>query len=94
MEIKRAFSIEYGGELGPLWMNKDNLLRCLNSDTHCAEGLILAVEDVTEHLAELEEQFAIVVERNEVLEDALCTVNMVAEARVPKPYEPEKRVAP
>ena len=94
MKIERTFSIAFGGELGPLWMNKDNLLMCLNSDTHCGEGLILEVGDVTEHVSELEKQFAIVVERNEVLEDALCTVNMVAEARVPKPYEPEKRAAP
>ena len=96
MEIKRAFSIEYGGELGPLWMNKDNLLRCLNSDTHCAEGLILAVEDDTEHVNEQEEQFAIVVERNEVLEQAMQeitdlepglwqTAKKIAEDVLPKP---------
>ena len=92
MRIERTFSIEYDDELGPTQMNGHDLVQCLNLGYSVRE--VFEVDDVTEHVAELEAQFAIVVERNEVLEDALCTVNMVAEARVPKPYEPEKRALP
>jgi hypothetical protein len=94
MEIKRAFSIGYDDELGPLWMNEDNLLMCLNGVQHCAEELIVSVEDITEHVAELEEQFAIVVERNEVLEATLKLFKEGIGHVLPRPYEPEKRVAP
>jgi len=51
---KRIFSIEWEEDCGPMWMNVDNLLTCLNTKEHCGEGLILEVEDLTEHLSFLE----------------------------------------
>jgi cell division protein FtsB len=94
MRIERTFSIEYDDELGPLWMNKDNLLMCLNTNAFCAEGLIVAVEDDTEYVAELEAQFAIVVERNEVLEAVCSLLKDGIDHVLLKPYEPEKKAAP
>lgn len=52
--MKRIFSIEYKNDLGPMWMNKDNLLICLNTKEHCGEGAILKVEDLTDYLGDLE----------------------------------------
>jgi len=46
--VKRVFEIEWKDELGPMWMNKDNLLSCLRSVDHCGIGTVLEVKDVTE----------------------------------------------
>ena len=52
--MERTFSIAFEDDLGPMWMNKDNLLICLNTKEHCGEGTILEVEDVTDRLTSIE----------------------------------------
>jgi len=46
--MKRVFEIEFKDDLGPMWMNQDNLLTCLLTKTNCAVGTILNVRDITE----------------------------------------------
>lgn len=43
--MKRAFTIEWPDESGPMWMNVDNLLLCLNAYCPNTE---FRVEDITE----------------------------------------------
>ncbi len=45
--MKRTFEIEWEDDLGPMWMNVDNLMSCLNTETHCGEAAILSVTDLT-----------------------------------------------
>lgn len=45
---KRIFTIEWPDDLGPLWMNKDNLLLCLNA--YC-ENIPFITEDVSDKIA-------------------------------------------
>lgn len=45
--MKRIFEIEWSDKLGPMWMNQDSLLSCLNGEQHCGSGLITTVRDVT-----------------------------------------------
>ena len=47
---KRIFSIEWDDELGPMWMNRDNLLICLNNYCHDIDFII---EDITIQNADL-----------------------------------------
>ena len=47
--MKRIFSIEWPDDLGELWMNKDNLLLCL--DAYCTNTKF-TVEDLTESQGE------------------------------------------
>lgn len=42
--MKRTFEIEFPDDLGPLWMNKSNLLTCL---TNTCPNTIFTVKDVT-----------------------------------------------
>lgn len=42
--MKRIFEIEWPGDCGPLWMNRDNLLLCLTA--YC-RGTEFTVQDVT-----------------------------------------------
>jgi len=59
--MKRIFSIEYPDDLGPFWMNEDNLLLCLNA--YC-KNVKFVVDDVTDRVAgEVE---------NTVLYDCVC----------------------
>jgi hypothetical protein len=46
--VKRIFEIEWDDELGPMWLNKDSVLACLNSKLHCGPGLVNNIKDVTE----------------------------------------------
>jgi hypothetical protein len=46
--MKRTFTIEFPDDLGDLWMNKDNLLACLTTETHCGSNVRLVVEDITD----------------------------------------------
>ena len=48
----RMFEIEWKDELGPMWMNEDNLGSCLFTDTYCTDDLC-AIEDVTDELTGL-----------------------------------------
>lgn len=50
--MKRTFEVEWKDDLGPMWMNQDNLLRCLTTTEHCGEGTIVDVLDVTEESEE------------------------------------------
>ena len=43
--MKRSFEIEFPDECGPMWMNKDNLLLCLNS--YC-KNTEFKVQDITD----------------------------------------------
>lgn len=45
--MKRTFEIEWNDDLGPMWMNEENLLNCLHGTEKCSPGLITAVRDVT-----------------------------------------------
>jgi len=49
---KRIFSIEWPDDLGQMWMNKDNLLLCLNA--YC-ENTDFVIEDVTDEITSLKE---------------------------------------
>jgi hypothetical protein len=42
--MKRTFTIEFPEDLGPMWMNKDNLLICLQNT---CPNTKFEVEDVT-----------------------------------------------
>jgi len=44
--MKATFTIEWRDDLGPTWMNADNLESCLLSATHCADGAIISVKKV------------------------------------------------
>jgi len=44
--VIRVFQIEYPDDCGPLWMNKDNLLMCLTTETHTS-NVRLKVTDIT-----------------------------------------------
>lgn len=44
--MRRYFVIDYPDELGPLWMNQDNLMLCINSYCGNHDGRIKAT-DVT-----------------------------------------------
>ncbi len=48
--MKRIFSIEYPGELGEMWLNKDNLMACLSAYCH---GVEFSVEDLTDDILAL-----------------------------------------
>ena len=50
--MQRTFEIQFEDDLGPMWMNVDNLLICLNTTTHCGEDAIIRVRDVTEERGE------------------------------------------
>lgn len=43
--MKRVFEIKYPDKLGPLWMNEDNLLLCLNA--YC-KGTKFEICDLTD----------------------------------------------
>ncbi len=49
----RAFKIQWKDDLGPMWMNRDNLLQCLGTTTHTGKGLVLEVYDITDELQDL-----------------------------------------
>ena len=51
--MKRTFVIEFDDELGPMWMNKDNLELCLKTANHVRSDLITNIEDVTERYDKL-----------------------------------------
>jgi hypothetical protein len=51
--MKRVFEIETPDDFGPMWMNKDNLLRCLTSTDHC-RNYVVKVNDITDKLQESE----------------------------------------
>lgn len=53
--MRKVFVIEYDDELGPMWMNKDNLKTCLDTDAYCGRGLITHVDDITEQYNQLNE---------------------------------------
>ena len=42
----RTFTIEFPDDNGALWMNKDNLMMCLTTDT-CCKNTPLIVTDIT-----------------------------------------------
>jgi hypothetical protein len=44
--MKRSFTIEYRDDLGPQWLNPDNLLSCLNTPTCCGPSTILGITDL------------------------------------------------
>jgi hypothetical protein len=44
--MKRTFEIEFEDDLGPLWMNRDNLIICLSTSAHVGGGLKLTVQDL------------------------------------------------
>lgn len=48
--MKRTFEIEieWPDEHGPMWMNVDNLRRCLNSNEYIGWEVAIKVTDVTE----------------------------------------------
>jgi hypothetical protein len=46
--MKRTFTIEFSDDLGPLWMNRDNLVACLTTTTHCGPEVRLTVADITD----------------------------------------------
>jgi len=57
MTEKRFYTISHPEDLGPLWMNKDNLALCLFSDMHIeADGI--EVEDVSEEVSALKQRVA------------------------------------
>lgn len=45
--MKRTFEIEFRDDLGPMWMNEDNLAICLKTQECCGDGTIVAVRDKT-----------------------------------------------
>lgn len=45
----RIYKISHKEDLGPMWMNKDNLSMCLHTKEHCFGGAC-QVEDITEEL--------------------------------------------
>ena len=47
--FSRIYKISHKADLGPMWMNKDNLSMCLHTKAHCFEGAC-QVEDVTEEM--------------------------------------------
>ncbi len=49
----RAFKIQWKDDLGPMWMNRDNLLQCLRTTTHTGKGTVLEVYDITKELEDL-----------------------------------------
>jgi hypothetical protein len=67
VKVEKVFSIQHDDEMWAAQMNKQDLVQCLHLGYSVRE--VFEVEDLTEYVAELEAQFAIVVERNEVLED-------------------------
>ena len=46
--MKRTFMIEFPDGLGGLWMNRDNLVACLTTGTHCGSNIRLTVTDITD----------------------------------------------
>ena len=44
---KRRFEIEWNEDLGPLWMNADNLWCVMSTPEKVGPGLVVAVRDVT-----------------------------------------------
>ncbi|TET94000.1 MAG: hypothetical protein E3J28_03315 [Desulfobacteraceae bacterium] len=44
--MKRIFELEFDDDLGPLWMNKDNLASCLFSETHIS-NVKIGIRDIT-----------------------------------------------
>lgn len=44
--VKKTFVIGWKKDLGPAWMNENNLLRCLTTTDHCGEGLLLKVDEI------------------------------------------------
>ena len=48
--MRRIFSIDYPGELGEMWLNKDNLMACLSRYCH---GVEFTVEDLTDDVLAL-----------------------------------------
>lgn len=49
----RLFALTWDGELGPFWMNEDNLRSCLFTETKCFEDSI-KVADVTDITVQIE----------------------------------------
>jgi hypothetical protein len=47
------FTIEWDDELGPMWMNKDNLAACVNAYVGVND---LKFEDVTDYIHDMEQQ--------------------------------------
>ena len=47
--FSRIYRISHKEDLGPMWMNKDNLSMCLHTKEHCFEGAC-QVEDITEEI--------------------------------------------
>jgi len=47
--MKRIFVIEYPDDLGPFWMNKDNLLLCLNA--YCPNTKF-KISDITDKVSD------------------------------------------
>ena len=50
--MKRVFEIEWPDEAGPLWMNADNLMLCINAYCKIKNGKIKA-EDITDNIKKL-----------------------------------------
>lgn len=46
----RLFAISWDDDLGPLWMNKDNLRLCLESPEHIGPAIKLGIGDLTDHV--------------------------------------------
>lgn len=49
--FSRIYRISHKRDLGPMWMNKDNLSMCLHTQEHCFKGAC-QVEDITEEKGE------------------------------------------
>ncbi len=55
--MERTFQIEFPDECGPFWMNRDNLLLCINTYCENKDGRI-RVMDVTEPVLEKDRQYS------------------------------------
>lgn len=45
--MKRVFELEFDDDLGPMWMNEDNLASCLFSETHIS-NVKVGIKDITD----------------------------------------------
>ncbi len=58
---KRLFSIEWDDDLGPMWMNKDNLAICVNAYVGVGG---LEFEDVTDYVLDMNNELNVFTERD------------------------------